>query len=109
MNDMDLIQEFYNINQLLDEYYENDVPFNINSFINTLHELDGVDIDKEHISKVCFNYEENEYERDKMYMIISFSLYDKFVDIMIEMGRISFEAVYVDRIRNDDVKIINKN
>ena len=105
---MNILEEFVNMNQLLIGFYKNDVPFSINSFMRTLHEFNGVDIDKEHIAKVCFTYEENEYDRDKIYMTIAFFVYDKFVDIMIEIGRIEFEAVYVDRIRNDDVRIIEK-
>ena len=106
---MNLKEEYYNMDQLLRGFYENDVPFNINSLIKTLRDLDGTDIDEEQTATVYYVYEENEYDRNKIYMTISFSVYDKIVDMSYEIGRILFEAVYVDRVRNDDIKIIKKN
>ena len=35
----DLIREYENIINLLDDFYENDVPFNINSLISTLNNI----------------------------------------------------------------------
>lgn len=102
---MDLIEEYNNMDQLLKGFYENDVSFNINSFIKTLRDLDNTDIDKEHVATVYYVYEENGYDRNKIYVTISFSIYDKFIDMAYEIGRILFDAIYIDKIR-EDVKIL---
>ena len=103
--DKSILKEYNNINDLLKGYYTNDVSFNINSFMRTLQNVNNTDINENNTIKVYFNYDE--IDRDCIRMVITFAVYDKSNNISLEVAHIEFTAAYVNRICNDDVRILH--
>ena len=107
----DLIREYENISNLLDDFYENDVPFNINSLISTLNNIDLVDMDEEIRTGIYHNtsYKNNDSDNIEVEMVIAFAINNTETYLSYEIARIEFNAAYVDREHSSDVRILKLN
>lgn len=107
-----LIQEYENIINLLDGFYKNDVPFNINSLINTLNNIDLVDMGEEFRTGIYHNtfYKDNNNDNNiEVEMVIAFAINSTETYLFYEISRIEFNAAYVDREHSNDVRILKLN
>ena len=107
----DLIREYENIINLLDGFYENDVPFNINSLISTLNNINIVDMSEGIRTGIYHNifYKDNDNDNVEVEMIIAFAINNTETYLSYEIARIEFDAAYVDREHSNDVRILKLN
>ena len=108
----DLIREYENIVNLLDDFYKNDVPFNINSLISTLNNIDLVDMGEEFKTGIYHNtfYKDNNNDNNiEVEMVIAFAINNTETYLSYEVSRIEFNAAYVDREHSSDVRILKLN
>ena len=107
----DLIREYENIVNLLDDFYENDVPFNINSLISTLNNIDLIDMGEGLRTGIYHNtsYKNNDSDNIEVEMVIAFAISNTETYLSYEIARIEFNAAYVDREHNSDVRILKLN
>ena len=107
----DLIREYENISNLLDDFYENDVPFNINSLISTLNNINIVDMGEGIRTGIYHNtsYKNNNSDNIEVEMVIAFAISNTETYLSYEIARIEFDAAYVDREHSNDVRILKLN
>lgn len=107
----DLIREYENIINLLDGFYENDVPFNINSLISTLNNIDLIDMGEGLRTGIYHNtsYKNNDSDNIEVEMVIAFAISNTETYLSYEIARIEFNAAYVDREHSNDVRILKLN
>ena len=107
----DLIREYENISNLLDDFYENDVPFNINSLISTLNNINIVDMNEGIRTGIYHNifYNNNDSDNVEVEMVIAFAISNTETYLSYEIARIEFNAAYVDREHSSDVRILKLN
>ena len=107
----DLIREYENISNLLDDFYENDVPFNINSLISTLNNIDLIDMGEGLRTGIYHNtsYKNNDSDNIEVEMVIAFAINNTETYLSYEIARIEFNAAYVDREHSSDVRILKLN
>ena len=107
----DLIREYENISNLLDDFYENDVPFNINSLISTLNNIDLIDMGEGLRTGIYHNtsYKNNDSDNIEVEMVIAFAISNTETYLSYEIARIEFNAAYVDREHSNDVRILKLN
>ena len=107
----DLIREYENIVNLLDGFYENDVPFNINSLISTLNNIDLIDMGEGLRTGIYHNtsYKNNDSDNIEVEMVIAFAISNTETYLSYEIARIEFNAAYVDREHSSDVRILKLN
>ena len=107
----DLIREYENIINLLDGFYENDVPFNINSLISTLNNIDLIDMGEGLRTGIYHNtsYKNNDSDNIEVEMVIAFAINNTETYLSYEIARIEFNAAYVDREHSSDVRILKLN
>ena len=105
----DLIREYENIINLLDDFYENDVPFNINSLISTLNNINLIDMGEGLRTGIYHNtsYKNNDSDNIEVEMVIAFAISNTETYLSYEIARIEFNAAYIDRMHSNDVKILN--
>ena len=106
-----LIQEYVNIINLLDDFYENDVPFNINSLISTLNNINLIDMGEGFRSGLYHNtsYKNNDSDNIEVEMVIALAINDTKTYLSYEAARIEFDAAYVDKEHSSDVRILKLN
>ena len=107
----DLIREYENIVNLLDGFYKNDVPFNINSLISTLNNIDLIDMGEGLRTGIYHNtsYKNNDNDNIEVEMVIAFAISNTETYLSYEIARIEFNAAYVDREHSSDVRILKLN
>ena len=107
----DLIREYENIINLLDGFYENDVPFNINSLISTLNNINLIDMGEGLRTGIYHNtsYKNNDSDNIEVEMIIAFAISNTETYLSYEISRIEFDAAYIDREHSSDVRILKLN
>ena len=107
----DLIREYENIINLLDDFYENDVPFNINSLISTLNNINIVNMGEGIRTGIYHNtsYKNNDSDNIEVEMVIAFAISNTETYLSYEIARIEFNAAYVDREHSNDVRILKLN
>ena len=107
----DLIREYENISNLLDDFHENDVPFNINSLISTLNNINIVDMSEGIRTGIYHNtsYKNNDSDNIEVEMVIAFAINNTETYLSYEIARIEFDAAYVDREHSSDVRILKLN
>ena len=107
----DLIREYENIVNLLDGFYKNDVPFNINSLISTLNNIDLIDMGEGLRTGIYHNtsYKNNDSDNIEVEMVIAFAISNTETYLSYEIARIEFNAAYVDREHSSDVRILKLN
>ena len=107
----DLIREYENISNLLDDFYENDVPFNINSLISTLNNINIVNMGEGIRTGIYHNtsYKNNDSDNIEVEMVIAFAISNTETYLSYEIARIEFDAAYVDREHSNDVRILKLN
>ena len=107
----DLIREYENIINLLDDFYENDVPFNINSLISTLNNIDLIDMGEGLRTGIYHNtsYKNNDSDNIEVEMVIAFAISNTETYLSYEVARIEFNAAYIDREHSSDVRILKLN
>ena len=107
----DLIREYENISNLLDDFYENDVPFNINSLISTLNNINLIDMGEGLRTGIYHNtsYKNNDSDNIEVEMVIAFAISNTETYLSYEVARIEFNAAYVDREHSNDVRILKLN
>ena len=107
----DLIREYENIVNLLDDFYKNDVPFNINSLISTLNNIDLIDMGEGLRTGIYHNtsYKNNDSDNIEVEMVIAFAISNTETYLSYEISRIEFDAAYVDREHSSDVRILKLN
>lgn len=107
----EMIREYENVNNLLDGFYKNDVPFNINSLISTLNNIDLIDMGERFKSKVYYNtfHESNDNDNIEVKMVIAFAIKNIETHLVYEVAYIDFDAAYVDREHSNDVRILKLN
>ena len=102
---VNILKEYNNVVELLKGFYENEVSFNIGSFINTLRNLSDLDVDKNHKSAIYLTFEDiDDYYKD---VYVAFNINEKRTRISFEMIRVEFTVIYIDRLHSNDVKILN--
>ena len=102
---VNILKEYNDVVELLKGFYENEVSFNIGSFINTLRNLSDLDVDKHHKSAVYLTFEDIDgYYKD---VYVAFNINDKRTRMSFEMMRVEFTVFYIDRMHSNDVKILN--
>ena len=107
----DLIREYENIVNLLDDFYKNDVPFNINSLISTLNNINLIDMGEGLRTGIYHNtsYKNNDSDNIEVEMVIAFAISNTETYLSYEIARIEFDAAYVDREHSSDVRILKLN
>ena len=107
----DLIREYENIVNLLDDFYKNDVPFNINSLISTLNNINIVDMSEGIRTGIYHNtsYKNNDSDNIEVEMVIAFAISNTETYLSYEIARIEFNAAYVDKEHSSDVRILKLN
>ena len=107
----DLIREYENIVNLLDGFYKNDVPFNINSLISTLNNINLIDMGEGLKTGIYHNtsYKNNDSDNIEVEMVIAFAINNTETYLSYEISRIEFDAAYVDREHSSDVRILKLN
>lgn len=107
----DLIREYENIINLLDGFYENDVPFNINSLISTLNNINLIDMGEGLRTGIYHNtsYKNNDSDNIEVEMVIAFAISNTETYLSYEIARIEFNAAYIDREHSNDVRILKLN
>ena len=107
----DLIREYENIINLLDGFYKNDVPFNINSLISTLNNIDLIDMSEGLRTGIYHNtsYKNNDSDNIEVEMVIAFAISNTETYLSYEIARIEFNAAYVDKEHSSDVRILKLN
>lgn len=107
----EMIREYENVNNLLDGFYENDVPFNINSLISTLNNIDLIDMGEGLRTGIYHNtsYKNNDSDNIEVEMVIAFAISNTETYLSYEIARIEFNAVYVDKEHSSDVRILKLN
>ena len=107
----DLIQEYVNIGNLLDGFYKNDVPFNINSLISTLNNINLIDMGEGLRTGIYHNtsYKNNDSDNIEVEMVIAFAISNTETYLSYEVSRIEFDAAYVDKEHSSDVRILKLN
>ena len=107
----DLIREYENISNLLDDFYENDVPFNINSLISTLNNINIIDMSEGLRTGIYHNtsYKNNDSDNIEVEMVIAFAISNTETYLSYEIAHIEFNAAYVDREHSNDVRILKLN
>ena len=107
----DLIREYENIINLLDGFYKNDVPFNINSLISTLNNINIVDMGEGIRTGIYHNtsYKNNDSDNIEVEMVIAFAISNTETYLSNEVARIEFDAAYVDKEHSSDVRILKLN
>ena len=107
----DLIREYENIINLLDDFYENDVPFNINSLISTLNNIDLIDMGEGLRTGIYHNtsYKNNDSDNIEVEMVIAFAISNTETYLSYEVARIEFNAAYIDKEHSNDVRILKLN
>ena len=102
---VNILKEYNNVVELLKGFYENEVSFNIGSFINTLRNLSDLDVDKNHKSAIYLTFEDIDgYYKD---VYVAFNINEKRTRMSFEMIRVEFTVFYIDRMHSNDVKILN--
>ena len=107
----DLIREYENIINLLDGFYKNDVPFNINSLISTLNNIDLIDMGEGLRTGIYHNtsYKNNDSDNIEVEMVIAFAISNTETYLSYEIARIEFNAAYIDKEHSNDVRILKLN
>ena len=107
----DLIREYENIINLLDGFYKNDVPFNINSLISTLNNINLIDMGEGLRTGIYHNtsYKNNDSDNIEVEMVIAFAISNTETYLSYEVARIEFNAAYVDKEHSSDVRILKLN
>ena len=107
----DLIREYENIINLLDGFYKNDVPFNINSLISTLNNIDLIDMGEGIRTGIYHNtsYKNNDSDNIEVEMVIAFAISNTETYLSYEIARIEFNAAYIDKEHSNDVRILKLN
>ena len=107
----DLIREYENIINLLDGFYENDVPFNINSLISTLNNINLIDMGEGLRTGIYHNtsYKNNDSDNIEVEMVIAFAISNTETYLSYEIARIEFNAAYIDKEHSSDVRILKLN
>ena len=107
----DLIREYENIINLLDGFYKNDVPFNINSLISTLNNINIVDMGEGIRTGMYHNtsYKNNNSDNIEVKMVMAFAISNTETYLSYEIARIEFNAAYVDKEHSSDVRILKLN
>ena len=107
----DLIREYENIINLLDGFYENDVPFNINSLISTLNNINIVNMGEGIRTGIYHNtsYKNNDSDNIEVEMVIAFAISNTETYLSYEIARIEFNAAYIDKEHSNDVRILKLN
>ena len=107
----DLIREYENIINLLDDFYENDVPFNINSLISTLNNINIVNMGERIRTGIYHNtsYKNNDSDNIEVEMVIAFAISNTETYLSYEVARIEFNAAYIDKEHSNDVRILKLN
>ena len=108
----DLIREYENIVNLLDDFYKNDVPFNINSLISTLNNIDPVNMGEGFRTGIYYNTfykDDNNDNNIEVEMVIAFAINNTETYLSYEVSRIEFNAAYVDKEHSSDVRILKLN
>ena len=107
----DLIREYENIINLLDGFYENDVPFNINSLISTLNNINLIDMGEGLRTGIYHNtsYKNNDSDNIEVEMVIAFAISNTETYLSYEVARIEFNAAYIDKEHSNDVRILKLN
>ena len=107
----DLIREYENIINLLDGFYKNDVPFNINSLISTLNNINLIDMGEGLRTGIYHNtsYKNNDSDNIEVEMVIAFAISNTETYLSYEIARIEFNAAYIDREHSNDVRILKLN
>ena len=108
----DLIREYENIVNLLDDFYKNDVPFNINSLISTLNNINLIDMGEGLRTGIYHNtfYKDNNNDNNiEVEMVIAFAINNTETYLSYEVSHIEFNAAYVDREHSSDVRILKLN
>ena len=101
---VNVLKEYNNVVELLKGFYENEVSFNIGSFINTLRNLSDLDVDEHHKSAVYLTFEDiDDYYKD---VYVAFNINEKRTRMSFEMIRVEFTVIYIDRLHSNDVKIL---
>ena len=102
---VNILKEYNDIIELLKGFYENEVAFNIGSFINTLRNLSDLDVDEHHKSAVYLTFQDiDDYYKD---VYVAFNINDKRTHMSFEIMRVEFTIIYIDRLHSNDVKILN--
>ena len=102
---VDILKEYNDIVELLKGFYENEVAFNMDSFVNTLRNLSDLDVDKRHKSAIYLTFEDIDgYYKD---VYVAFNINEKRTRMSFEMIRVEFTVFYIDRMHSNDVKILN--
>ena len=101
-----ILKKYKELDNLLTDFFINDVPFNMSSFIKTLRNISGVNINERYETAVYYACEV--INDDIREMNIAFNVNNKSIILSYEMLHISFEAVYIDKEHND-IKIIKLN
>ena len=101
-----ILKQYKEIDNLLTGFFMNNVPFNMSSFIKTLRNISGVNINERYETAVYYTCEE--INDDIIEINIAFNVNNKSINLSYEMLYISFEAVYIDKEHND-IKIIKLN
>lgn len=108
----DLIREYENIVNLLDGFYKNDVPFNINSLISTLNNIDLIDMGeglRTGLYHNIFYKDDNNDNNIEVEMVIAFAINSTETYLSYEVSRIEFNAAYIDKEHSSDVRILKLN
>ena len=102
---VNILKEYNDIVELLKGFYENEISFNMDSFVNTLRNLSDLDVDERHKSAVYLTFNDiDDYYKD---VYVAFNINDKRTRISFEMIRVEFTVIYIDRMHSNDVKILN--
>ena len=102
---VNILKEYNDIVELLKGFYENEISFNMDSFVNTLRNLSDLDVDERHKSAVYLTFNAiDDYYKD---VYVAFNINDKRTRISFEMIRVEFTVIYIDRMHSNDVKILN--
>ena len=102
---VNILKEYNDIVELLKGFYENEISFNMDSFVNTLRNLSDLDVDERHKSAVYLTFNDiDDYYKD---VYVAFNINDKRTRISFEMIRVEFTVFYIDRLHSNDVKILN--
>ena len=87
------------------------MPFNINSLISTLNNIDLIDMGEGLRTGIYHNtsYKNNDSDNIEVEMVIAFAISNTETYLSYEIAHIEFDAVYVDKEHSSDVRILKLN
>ena len=87
------------------------MPFNINSLISTLNNIDLVDMGEELRTGIYHNtsYKNNDSDNVEVEMVIVFAINNTETYLSYEIARIEFDAAYVDKEHSNYLRIVKVN